>query len=335
MSSDRPVFVMGFPRSGTTMLQLMLHSHPRISIPPETRFVLTGYWSRRRFGDLQERANRRALAEWIVKKKTFKDLGVDRDTVTQEIIDGPPTLGSAFGIVFRAYARRFGKPRWGDKRPAYLHNIHVVMDLFPNAQLVNIVRDGRDCIASLMEMTWNQRDIYRSIQAWNTGVDYSKEAARELGPDSYHELKYEQLVEEPEPVLKGLCEYLGEEFDPAMTEPAKVASVAVPDRKSWHGLTHQAVTSSRVNSWRQRLEPWQISLCEAAMGSRLQAMGYELSGAEPPELGHRLRYMAVAAKGPLLKPRRAASKVLNKVRSSAPTDCRIPPGDIANAPAAE
>src|SRR5215471_17881514 len=99
MAGDRPIFVLGCPRSGTTLLQLMLHAHPRIAIPPETRFVLTSYQARNSFGDLRDAASRRALASSIVGERStlFYDLGLDADDVLDEIVAGPPTLGSALG----------------------------------------------------------------------------------------------------------------------------------------------------------------------------------------------------------------------------------------------
>ncbi|BCJ72486.1 sulfotransferase [Catellatospora sp. IY07-71] len=284
MGSDRPVFVVGCPRSGTTMLQLMLHAHPRIAIPPETRFLLAAYANRRSYGDLAEPANRRRLAEWIVDGKTaFGDLGLDADVIIEEIAAGPPTLGSAMGIVFQAYARRFDKPRWGDKRPAYLNNLGALLRLFPDAQIVNIVRDGRDCVASLGETPWQQgKDVCHAISDWARAMDSSARARRSLSADSYHEVRYERLVADPEPELRTICRFLGEEYDPAMAEPARVADVAVPSRKSWHKLTHAPVTTDRVGSWRERLAPWQITLCEAKLGRHLRELGYPLSGAGSP-----------------------------------------------------
>jgi hypothetical protein len=314
MTTQRPIIVVGCPRSGTTLLQLMLHAHPRIAIPPETRFLLTGYRARREFGDLTAAENRRALAKWIVGRRThFADLGLDRRQIVEEIVAGPPTLGSAFAIVFRAYARRFDKPRWGDKRPAYLQNLHVIHRLFPDAQIVNIVRDGRDCVASLKEMPWNRMDIYQMIEMWNRGVDYGRRAGAVLGPGSYHELSYERLVADPGPELMALCQFLGEDYDDAMTAPAQVARDAVPERKSWHENTHGPVTTARVGRWRGRLTPWEIALCEAAMGSRLRSFGYELTGAGSPGTGPRVRYLARAARGTLIGPRRAAMRQWEKV----------------------
>jgi hypothetical protein len=315
---DRPIIVVGCPRSGTTLLQVMLHAHPRIAIPPETRFVLTGYKNRHRFGDLADPVRRRALADWIVRRRQtfFHELGLSADDVTARIVAGPPTLGSAFAVVLRAYADRFGKPRWGDKRPAYLQHLPVICRLFPDAQVVNIVRDGRDCVASLKSMPWNRKNIYQSIATWTQGVDNGRWAARSLGPGSYFEMSYERLVGDPRPELARLCAFLGEEYDEAMAVPAALASSVIPQRKSWHDALRGPVTTARVGTWRDRLEPWEAGLCELAMRERLVSLGYELSGAEPPGAVHRARYLAELTRGRLVGPRRALVRGLDRLRGA-------------------
>ena len=292
MTGDRPIIVVGCPRSGTTLLQVMLHAHPRIAIPPENRFVVPAYRARRRFGDLNDPENRRKLANWIVtdKKTKFADFKLDGNEVIEQVVAAPPTLGSALAAVFQAYARRFGKPRWGDKRPAYALQLEVIRALFPSAQIVNIVRDGRDCVASLKEMSWYEHDLVHAVSTWARCVDLMRRAARELPSDSFYELIYEDLVADPERELRSLCDFLGEEYDPAMAEPATTAKVAVPKRKRHHARTRGPVTTARAGTWRQRLEPEEISLCEAVLGDRLRSYGYELSGAPSPPLGLRLRY---------------------------------------------
>jgi Sulfotransferase family len=331
MANDRPIFVMGCPRSGTTMLQLMLHAHPHIAIPPETRFVLNAYRDRWRFGDLADPVNRRALARWIVDRSAtrFADLGIAGHEVTERIVAGPPTLGSALGIVFQAYAERFGKPRWGDKRPAYLSNIDVVLRLFPDAQIVTIVRDGRDCVASLKEMPWHRADIYRTIAQWAAAVDNSRRAASILPPDSYCEISYERLVASPERELTRLCAYLGEEYHPAMSEPSRLAPVAVPEQKVWHQRTHEPVTAERVGSWAWRLEPAEVALCEALLGTRLRQLGYSLSLPCRASPGQRLRFERVIARDRLSPVKRAAVGALHRVRRSGPVAARLTSGQRA------
>ncbi|MFI5932633.1 sulfotransferase family protein [Actinoplanes sp. NPDC051494] len=314
--ADRPIIVVGCPRSGTTMLQLMLHAHPRIAIPPETRFVLAAYRERRDFGDLRIAGNRRALARRIVDREEtrFCDLGLDPEETVEAIAAAEGTLGSVLGTVFQRYAARFGKPRWGDKRPAYLHNVDLLLRLFPDAQFINIVRDGRDCVASLKEMSWHRKDIYATVAAWARAIDDGRRAARRLGTAQWFELRYEDLVTDPHGRLTELCEYLGETYDPAMAEPSAVAGVAVPSFKTWHARTHTPVTTQRVKSWQTRLTTEEIALCEAALGSRLTANGYELSGAVRPPAAELVRYGLTAAPQRLFPARRSISKAAIRLR---------------------
>ncbi len=316
MSSDRPIIVVGCPRSGTTMLQLMLHAHPRIAIPPETRFVLAAYRERREFGDLRVAANRRALARRIVDRREtrFCDLGLDPEETVERMAAAQGTLGSVLGTIFEGYAARFGKPRWGDKRPAYLHNIDILLRLFPDAQFVNIVRDGRDCVASLKEMSWHRKDIYATVAAWARAVDDARRAARRLDNSQWFQLRYEDLVADPHGSLTELCGYLGEDYDPAMAEPSSVAEVAVPSFKTWHARTHTPVTTQRVRSWESRLTAEEIALCEAALGSRLAAHGYELSGSSRPRPAELVRYSWSAAPQHLIPARRSLSRAAGRLR---------------------
>ncbi|MEU4156813.1 sulfotransferase [Actinoplanes sp. NPDC026670] len=273
--SDRPIFVVGCPRSGTTMLQLMLHAHPRIALPPESRFLLPGYARRREFGDLGDPARRRALGEWITGTPHFGDLGLESGAVVTAVTSAPPTLGSAFGTVFRMYAHRFGKPRWGDKRPLYLRHLPTIRRLFPDAQIINIMRDGRDCVASLKEAPWSSGDLDELIDVWARSADNALRAARTLPVDGFHQVRYEDLVAGPEPHLRRICDFLGEEYHPAMARPSELAPVAVPGYKTWHALTHSDVTTARAGSWRERLTADEIARCEAVFGDRLTRFGYE------------------------------------------------------------
>lgn len=319
-ASARPIIVVGCPRSGTTLLQVMLHTHPRIAIPPENRFVLPAYSRRREFGDLGKEANRRKLGKWITRrsKTKFGDFGLDADEVIARIAAAPPTLGSALSTIFQAYADRFGKARWGDKRPMYALHLDVIRRLYPDAQIVSIVRDGRDCIASLKEMSWYQHDLHYAISSWALSVDATRRAARRLGPDSFYEIGYEQLVHDPEPQLRALCDFLGEDYHAAMADPAETAAVAVPERKKHHALTHQPVTEQRVESWRERLTPEEIAVCESLLGSRLRRYGYELSGAGRAGLSPRARVHVIKTRRRARDASRAVADNLRRLTGEAP-----------------
>ncbi|GII03265.1 sulfotransferase family protein [Planobispora takensis] len=330
MASDRPIFILGCPRSGTTLLQLMTHSHPRMAIPPETRFMVAAYQRRLQFGDLDDQAHRRELAEWIVgrRQSRFYELRLDAAKVTEEIVEGPPTLGSALGIVLRAYAARFRKERWGDKRPSYFQNVDVLLRLFPDAQFVHLIRDGRDCVASLKEMPWYDGSVHSAVSVWAEAIDFARNGAAKLPAGSYHELRYEDLTADPETSLRGLCDFLDEDFDPAMCEPGKVARLAVPARKTWHDRTRGEITTSRAGSWRDRLTRREVSLCETVLGERLQAYGYELSDAPKAETSQVLAYEHTAARRKLARVKRVTLDRLVRLREPNPLAARLTDGQI-------
>ena len=279
MGSDRPVFVVGCPRSGTTLLSLMIHAHPRLAMPPESRFLLSTWRARDRFGDLSTPAQRRALARACTRKGSrVRDLGLDPKALRRQILAAPPTLGSAFGTVFKAYADLHGRARWGDKRPLYYQEVDVLLRLFPDAQIVHIVRDGRAVVASLKTMPWWPYDSIGSMGAWAQATYCARRDERRLPGDVVHVLRYESLVADPEAELRRLCAFLEEDFDPAMLEPSEVRAV-VPEGKTWHGNLSRSVGTARVEAWRSGLEPWELGLMETVLGRRLRDLGYPRSGA--------------------------------------------------------
>lgn len=318
--THKPIIVVGCPRSGTTLLQVMLHAHPRIAIPPETRFLLDAYRRRREFGDLRDADSRRGLARWIVEGKgtRFGDLGLDPQQTIDEITDGPPTLGSALGIVFRAYARRFGKVRWGDKRPSYYQYVPDLLRLFPDAQFIHVVRDGRDCVGSLKQMPWYHADSYHAMATWAEAIDYGREHSRSLGPERFHEVRYERLIADPEGELTALCGFLGEEFHPAMCRPQETAGMAVPERKTWHGNTHRDVSAVSTGAWKGRLEPWEVRLSETVLKSRFQRNGYELTGTPRAEASRIVHYTKVAAQRRIIQRKRRIRDRWNRMHDPDP-----------------
>ncbi len=267
---------MGCPRSGTTLMRLMLLSHPRIAVPPECRFVLPSYFGRERFGDLTQESNRRALAKFITSKKgQFDRLGIDRDATVQAIVDAPPTIGSALSATFAQYAKRFDKPRWGDKFPTYIEHVDDLLRLYPDAQMINMVRDGRDAAASLTRQRWSKRDTPEAIAQWNRAVDYGRRAARRVPADQWLEVRYEDLVRDPEPLLKDLCNFLGEDFAPGMLTPYEVGSDATVDGRPLAGKLAGEVTTSSIGRWQNTFEPWEAELMNAMSGRRLRSLGYD------------------------------------------------------------
>lgn len=275
-ASDRPVIVVGCARSGTTLLQSMIHAHPRLAMPPENRFVMPLYRNRRNFGDLRLEANVDLLGEALTAKGTkIKDLGLAPIDVRKRLHETPATIGSMLGSVLVAYAEAHGRARWGDKRPNYIQFMDDIRALFPDAQFVHIIRDGRDSAASLLTMPWWDRGYVQAVHKWRHAIE-AGHAASAFGPDSYYEFRYEDLVAEPEPTLRALCAYLGEDFDDAMLEPHRQRDIT-PDYKTWHKGLSDPVNAKAVMRWQRDLTDDQVALFERVAGAQLQEYGYELT----------------------------------------------------------
>ncbi|MFE2514814.1 sulfotransferase [Streptomyces mirabilis] len=275
------------------------------------------------FGDLAERDNRAGLARWITGRREtrFHELGLDAGRVAERITDGPPTFGSALGIALRAYAEEHGKVHWGDKRPAYA--LHVAEILAVPRRAVRPPRTGRPGLrASLLRMPWWHRGFHEAVATWAQVVDTTRTYARELGPDSWYQLRFEDLVVDPAGQLRGVCGFLGEEYAPGTTEPHRVAGMAVPARKTWHRRTHGALDTSRAGTWTTRLTPDQIRLSEAVLGERLTSYGYELAGAVRPDPAELLRYRRVEVLRRAAHAKRRTLDRLARVREPGPVACR-------------
>jgi hypothetical protein len=190
----------------------------------------------------------------------------------------PPTLGSAFATIWREFAQSRGKPRWGEKRPAYWREMDVILRLFPTAQIIHLVRDPRSCVASLARVPWWDRTVPDSAAVWGMSNRTLGRLGRRLPKGSYHRVFYEDLVRDVRGTLEPLCAFLGEDFAPSMLEHATAASDIVPRRKTWHRLVGKEVDPNRMQGWRNVLAPDQVGLVEFVSLPQMWRYGYRRSG---------------------------------------------------------
>jgi hypothetical protein len=291
-----------------------------MAVPPETRFLVPAYYRRRTWGDLRVPQRRKALAQWIATDRStkFRELKIDKDEFIRQSVEGPGSLGSVIGTAFRMYADRFDKARWGDKRPSYVKQTDLLLRLFPDAQFIHLIRDGRDCVASLKEMPWYTLDSFHAVSTWAEAIDAGDKLRRTLPADTYYELRYEDLTDDPMTEMKKLCHFLEEDFAPSMISPREAASQAVPQHKVWHSNTHREVTRSRVGSWADRLDDWEIALCEHMLGERLEANGYELTGTPKPAREHVTACQKTMQKRKASRARKAMRDRFNRLREPSP-----------------
>jgi hypothetical protein len=288
--TDRPVVVGGSPRSGTTLLRTMLHCHPELAVPRETRFVIEAWDRRRRFGDLREEANRARLGRWIFKRKRTRAdrFGLDPDAAIERLKAAPPTLGSLLATCFVMYAEKEGKPRWGDKRPKYAARMTAVWDLFPSAQFVHVVRDPRACVASMRKLGWYEGNIAPAVELWERSLNTVNAWRGKLAADQLLELRYEDLIAEPEATLVRVVDFAHMAgSSEALEQMLEYHKHEETRSERYHANVARPLDPSRVSSWSEALEPAEISFVENAVRPLMLQYGYEPAAeaiAPPDEL---------------------------------------------------
>jgi sulfotransferase family protein len=272
---DRPVFVGGPPRSGTTLLRHMLNSHPDLGIPRETRVVLPAFEQRGRWGDLSVEANRRALAEWVATRKEPSASRIaPLAELRRRVMNAPPTLGSAMGNCLAAYAAKKGKVRWGDKRPVYVRYLDAVFALFPDAQVISLIRDPRETVASLRKIGWWDGRIVPSLELWHRSAVALDPWRPLLAPDQLLELKYEEFVAEPEKTLQQISDFLC--LDPDGLDAMVNYHENIDETSPVHEHLAEPVRVMPP-SWPKTLEPSEIAFVERITASEMTRLGYEPS----------------------------------------------------------
>jgi hypothetical protein len=271
-----PLIVLGVGRSGTTLLRVMLDRNTKLAIPDESFFMLP--LARRHRG----RVKADAFFADLRRLPRLREWGLEPDDVRPRLRDGM-TTGEAIAAIFETYAEKAGKPRWGDKTPLYMQHLPLLERLFPDALWLHLVRDGRDAALSFLALgpgfsgtTWAQPHTVGQFAArWKVEIETARELGRRAG-DRYFELSYEDLVSEPDPQLRRICEFASLPWEPEMLAYAGSVDVSkLPE----HQRLAQPPTPN-VRNWREEMPATDARAFEDVAGDVLRDSGYELLSPE-------------------------------------------------------
>jgi hypothetical protein len=202
-------------------------------------------------------------------------------------------FAEAMRKVYRGYARMHGKSRYGDKTPAYVQHIRVLADIFPEARFVHLIRDGRNVALSLAEVNWGPSDVLDAALQWRERVLRGRQAGAEVGAHRYLEVRYERLVDEPEPILREVSGFVDLTFDEAMLRHSETAAERIPGRPD--GLHRRAATAPvAIRDWRQDMARADLEAVEAGVGDLLTELGYERAVPDPPREATRRAQVAAS-----------------------------------------
>jgi LPS sulfotransferase NodH len=272
-----PIFVVGVPRSGTTLLASLLARHPRLGCGPETNFFALARRSDWR-SLLDSRRWPAAALDWLSRptlenESLLERYGLDAGAVGSRLRARRPAVEAVLDGLLEAYLVGAGKHRWIEKSPVHLLHLETLRRHYPDAVVINIIRDPRDVALSLTDVPWGPSEFAGGLLYWRrfeeAGADF---LATDRGAVT---VRYEELVAEPERVLHAVCERIGEAFDPVMLHTGPEADALRRPHESWKEAVTRPLDPTRSQRWRRSLGGEQIRLAHLLVGDRIAAHGYE------------------------------------------------------------
>ncbi len=281
---ESPLFIVGASRSGTTLLRLMLNAHPRIAIPHEfkyfavvNKYAKQGLWK----NPLDDRTFEDIVDAFLAKRDhVFEDMGLEH--VKSKILeDSDRTIAGPFRVAAREWMSHYGKSVWGEKTPYHLFYADVLIEMFPEARFVYMMRDPRAVVRSMNKIEYFSDDTVLNALNWKRAATVGLTGLKKAVPsDQYMVLKYEDLALDPQHFLEILCDFIGEEFDDQMLSFYKDSSKYMAPEIKTKNVT-RAVTDQSIDTWRDELDKPAIRAVEDVCGPGMEAHGYVRSLGSP------------------------------------------------------
>lgn len=290
-----PVFVLGSPRSGTTLLYDMLLSAGGFAVYLAESNVYNLLAPR--FGDFGARPQRQMLLHSWLNSKLFRATGLDSRKVENRILEECRTSGDFLSIVMDEIARDQGMQRWAENSPEAILHLPLIRQQIPNALVIHIIRDGRDVAMSLgavryvRPFPWEERQSLLGAGVyWEWIVQRGRSYRSLLGPD-YMEIHFEDLISSPQETLSKVGRFIDQELDYERIRQVAYGSVSKPNTS--FSIETPGETFNPVGRWKSGISPKQLLRLERIMGRTLRELGYVPSVGEPdrdlnPEL-HAIR----------------------------------------------
>ncbi|HVA43406.1 MAG TPA: sulfotransferase [Acidimicrobiales bacterium] len=298
--TPRPIFVIGAARSGTTLLQAMLGAHPSIAALPEMHFWfrivnLSDHW-----GDLSDPSRlREVLSELINLPEGLLDrFGFDVSRLMAHLPAGPLSYASLLDAIGLDLCHREGKTRWSEKTP--WQTAEQIWQLFPNAQVIHLLREPRRTISSTMEMPFNDLPAWKLAEQWDRYTVANIRSGMARGAQHYLQVRYEDLVNSPATTLGLVCSFLIEDFESSMLSHRQETNAVFGGIPAWQAGATAPVRplgtdSPHLNAVARALIALSIRRNAGALGyeaprRRTIAAGYALWPITlPARLGGRIR----------------------------------------------
>lgn len=288
MKTDAPIFIVGTPRSGTTLTAKILGHHSRIFMPGETHFFDDIYSRRSELGRPENvEARRKILGRLLTLYGRFNepedqkriDILVDKHRFKEKVFQNSHSYLAMLNLFMELQVEYAGKKRWGNNAPRDIFNIKEILEFYKDAKIIVCVRDIRDFLLSYKgkwratseEEVERLKKLYHPIVTsllWKSSMKLIPSIKKLVPAENFFILKYEYLVEEPEKAVRQLCTFLDERFESEM--------LGVTSANSSHGEAQPGIFSSSVSKWKKLLSKEEIAIAQKIAGREMQLLDYKI-----------------------------------------------------------
>lgn len=261
----------------------LLASHPQIAMTRRTN-LWTHFYGQ--YGNLGDDANLDRCLDTMMRYRRVVKLQPDADRLRREFRSGTRTYGRLFALLCQQHAERLGKPRWGDKSLNTERYAGPILEAYPDARILHMIRDPRDRFASSLTR-WERRrgGIGAGTAEW---LASARMALRNAGdhPDAYRPVRYESVVSAPEQTLREVCAFIGEPFAPEMLSMHGAREFADRGSNSSYGRRPPgAITTASVGRFRAVLSAQQVAYVQRLASGVMERFGYAPEPVPLPPVG--------------------------------------------------
>lgn len=254
-SQNAPIFIVGAPRSGTTLLSAMLSNHSNLCCGPESQF-----FNKINVSALQKDLNNKNWIELSYKhvdkitlgdKKVLELFQLSQDEYYSYLYDKKPCISNILDCICGNFASKYNKPRWVEKTPGHILYLNLIRELFPNAYIIRIIRDPRDSTISMKQLPWTSHSFIENSITWKgrylKSEYFLKNDTRSIT------IKYEDLIKDTQQTLKKISNHIEEDFQESMLDTSKTGIQVSTKSEPWKNQVSQKIDNSRISVWKHKL----------------------------------------------------------------------------------
>lgn len=291
MIDSHPIFIVGCPRSGTTILAALLNLHTDIAAATETHFFnFISKQKKYKWREFDENQMKLILDEARIMD-FCKHLEIEPELLVKYFMESFDSAElseevthksqfykkKVFDVFIKALLIKKKKIRFCEKTPQHLYNVEEILKLYPGAKFIHIVRDGRDVVNSLLKMPWRPGGLLNNSRFWKKYITKGLSLSSKLDSKNFLTVKFEELIQDPEALMKTICDFVEVSYQKSILQKSQTSneSVFTEWESNWKHKSKGDLDTKRIGAWKKELSDQDQALLSWHQYYYLNKLNYE------------------------------------------------------------